>query len=121
VIWNDFTRLTRTYRNILCISENKNRVLRIFKGRVIDISFDRDGKSQTIRAKLMGRENENVVIEYEGNYFRIPFDQVRRRNWYSTKEGKSMEKNKSEAIEKALNEYIRQIASDLDLTTSRNN
>ncbi len=27
-----------------------------------------------------------------------------------------MEKNKSEAIEKALNEYIRQIASDLDLT-----
>jgi len=25
-----------------------------------------------------------------------------------------MEKNKSEAIEKALNEYIRQIASDLD-------
>jgi len=50
----------------------------IFKGRVIDISFDRDGKSQTIRAKLMGRENENVVIEYEGNYFRIPFDQVRK-------------------------------------------
>lgn len=50
----------------------------IFKGRVIDISFDRDGKSQTIRAKLVGRENENVVIEYEGNYFRIPFDQVRK-------------------------------------------
>jgi len=32
----------------------------IFKGRVIDISFDRDGKSQTIRAKLVGRENETL-------------------------------------------------------------
>ncbi|HHY43340.1 MAG TPA: ribosome maturation factor [Coprothermobacter sp.] len=50
----------------------------IFKGRIIDISFERDGKTQTVRAKLMGREDDKVVIEYEGNYFRIPFDQVKR-------------------------------------------
>jgi len=50
----------------------------IFKGRIIDISFERDGKTQTVRAKLMGRENDKVVIEYEGNYFRIPFDQVKK-------------------------------------------
>ncbi|HPU70235.1 MAG TPA: ribosome maturation factor [Coprothermobacter proteolyticus] len=50
----------------------------IFKGRIIDISFERDGKTQTVRAKLMGREDDKVVIEYEGNYFRIPFDQVKK-------------------------------------------
>jgi len=64
----------------------------------------------------VGRENENVVIEYEGNYFRIPFDQVRKAKLVFDEGGKEHGKNKSEAIEKALNEYIRQIASDLDLT-----
>ncbi|NPV88832.1 ribosome maturation factor [Coprothermobacteraceae bacterium] len=65
-------------------SPGLERVLRrreefqIFSGRLADITFDHEGKVETVRAYLWGLDGEEVIVEKEGNYYRIGLPYIRR-------------------------------------------
>ncbi|WP_018963242.1 ribosome maturation factor RimP [Coprothermobacter platensis] len=50
----------------------------IFKGRKVDITFTRDENVQTLRATLVGKDNEDVIVDVDGTYYRIPFNRIRK-------------------------------------------
>jgi ribosome maturation factor RimP len=50
----------------------------IFKGRKADVTFENEDKVETLRVTLMGKEDGSAVVEAEGNYYRIPFDRIRK-------------------------------------------